>query len=105
MVSFKKLYLSNHLQKVVRLKWKYGVKLGNATFIYSLKTDGTLKGETIFVPDTSAVTALARVGLAFEMPYAYRRGVGTATCGPGVLPQYRVPVEKHTFEFVIRPLK
>ena len=33
------------------------------------------------------------------------RGVGTATCGPGVLPPYRVPVEKHTFEFMIRPLK
>ena len=32
-------------------------------------------------------------------------GVGTATCGPGVLPPYRVPVEKHTFEFMICPLK
>ena len=186
-----------------------GVKLGNATFVYTLKGDGTLNMETTFVPDTSAVTALARVGLAFEMPYAYNKvsylgrgdhetyvdrnqsgyigiyhtdaermfhyyvkpqatgnrtdvrwmklsdndgeglafrsdkefqfsvipftdanvdkaahinelertdivtvhldaeqsGVGTATCGPGVLPQYRVPVEKHTFKFIIRPLK
>ena len=35
---------------------------------------------------------------------AGQSGVGTATCGPGVLPQYLVPVQKHTFEFMIRPL-
>ena len=186
-----------------------GVKLGNATFIYTLKNDGALNIKATFIPDTSAVTSLARIGLAFEMPYAYNKvsylgrgehetyvdrnqsgrigiyhtdaermfhyyvkpqatgnrtdvrwmelsdeageglafrsdktfqfsvipftdtnvdkathinelqrtgivtvhldamqsGVGTATCGPGVLPQYRVPVEKHTFEFMVRPLK
>lgn len=32
-------------------------------------------------------------------------GVGTATCGPGVLPQYRVPVKEYTFAFTIYPLK
>ena len=32
-----------------------------------------LKVKTTFLPDTSAVTSLARVGLAFEMPYAYKR--------------------------------
>ena len=193
----------------VELQNAKGVKLGNATFIYTLMKDGTLNVETTFVPDTSAVTSLARVGLAFEMPYDYRRvsylgrgehetyidrnqsgrigvyhtdaermfhyyvkpqatgnrtdvrwmelsdeegeglsfrsdklfqfsiipftdvnvdkaahinelertgivtvhldavqsGVGTATCGPGVLPPYRVPVEKHTFGFMVRPLK
>ena len=186
-----------------------GVKLGMATFVYTLQSNGALKVKTTFLPDTSAVTSLARVGLAFEMPYAYNKvsylgrgehetyidrnqsgcigiyhtdaermfhyyvkpqatgnrtdvrwmeladeageglsfrsdkvfqfsvipftdsnvdkathinklertgiinvhldaeqsGVGTATCGPGVLPPYRVPVEKHTFEFMIRPLK
>ena len=186
-----------------------GVKLGMATFVYTLQSNGVLKVKTTFLPDTSAVTSLARVGLAFEMPYAYNKvsylgrgehetyidrnqsgcigiyhtdaermfhyyvkpqatgnrtdvrwmeladeageglsfrsdkvfqfsvipftdsnvdkathinklertgiinvhldaeqsGVGTATCGPGVLPPYRVPVEKHTFEFMICPLK
>ena len=184
-------------------------RLGTATFIYTLKKDGTLDVQTHFVPDTAVVTSLARVGLAFEMPDAYSQvtylgrgehetyidrnesgrigiyhtdvermfhyyvrpqatgnrtdvrwmqladeagegvafrsdvpfqfsvipftdecldvathinqlrregvvtvhldaaqaGVGTATCGPGVQPQYRVPVQEYTFRFAIRPLK
>lgn len=32
-------------------------------------------------------------------------GVGTATCGPGVLPQYRVPLTRQTFEFTLSPLQ
>lgn len=35
---------------------------------------------------------------------ALQAGVGTATCGPGVLPQYLVPVKEHTFEFTLFPL-
>ena len=35
---------------------------------------------------------------------AEQAGVGTATCGPGVLPQYLVPVKKQSFEFTIYPL-
>ncbi|MEG1564369.1 MAG: glycoside hydrolase family 2 TIM barrel-domain containing protein, partial [Bacteroides sp.] len=35
---------------------------------------------------------------------AEQAGVGTATCGPGVLPPYRVPVKKQCFEFTIYPL-
>lgn len=31
-------------------------------------------------------------------------GVGTATCGPGVLPQYIVPVEDYEFKFMIHPV-
>ena len=46
-------------------------RLGTATFIYTLKKDGTLDVQTHFVPDTAVVTSLARVGLAFEMPDAY----------------------------------
>ena len=45
-------------------------RLGTATFIYTLKKDGTLDVQTHFVPDTT-VTSLARVGLAFEMPDTY----------------------------------
>ena len=50
-----------------------GVKLGMATFVYTLQSNGALKVKTTFLPDTSAVTSLARVGLAFEMPYAYNK--------------------------------
>ena len=35
---------------------------------------------------------------------ALQAGVGTATCGPGVLPQYLVSVKEHTFEFTLFPL-
>ena len=186
-----------------------GEKVGTASFVYTMKKDGALEVQTHFVPDTTVVTSLARVGLAFEMPDAYshisylgrgehetyidrnesgrigiyhtdaermfhyyvrpqatgnrtdvrwaqladeageglsfrsdtpfqfsvipftdecldaathinqlrregkiavhldaaQAGVGTATCGPGVLPQYRVPVQEYMFRFTIRPLK
>ncbi len=36
---------------------------------------------------------------------AEQAGVGTATCGPGVLPQYLVPVATKSFEFTIYPVK
>lgn len=32
-------------------------------------------------------------------------GVGTATCGPGILPAYRVDVNPKHFEFIIQPFK
>ena len=35
---------------------------------------------------------------------AVQSGVGTATCGPGVLPAYRVPLTKQQFTFVIKPM-
>lgn len=35
---------------------------------------------------------------------AEQAGVGTATCGPGVLPPYRVPLTQQKFEFVIYPM-
>lgn len=186
-----------------------GIIVGLASFVYTLKKDGTLDVQTHFMPDTAVVTSLARVGLTFEMPDEYSRvaylgrgehetyidrkqsgnigiyhtdvermfhyyvrpqatgnrtdvrwmqlaneageglafsnenpfqfsatpftdkcldtathinrlqregkvtvhldaaqaGVGTATCGPGVLSQYRVPVQEYTFKFAIRPLK
>ena len=36
---------------------------------------------------------------------AEQAGVGTATCGPGVLPAYLVPLTKQTFDFTIYPVK
>lgn len=35
---------------------------------------------------------------------AEQAGVGTATCGPGVRPEYRVKVENKNFEFVFEPI-
>ena len=35
---------------------------------------------------------------------ALQSGVGTATCGPPTLPQYRVPLTKQRFEFTLYPL-
>lgn len=220
--AWKKAGLDNLTQKAVSMKSSAkggkaevelinakGVKIGTALFTYSLKKEGDLVITTTFNPDTAIVKSLARVGLTFEMPYAYNQisylgrgehetyvdrnlsgrvgiwntdaermfhyyvkpqatgnrtdvrwatiadesgeglrfdsdknfqfsvipfadatvdqadhinelkregivtvhldaeqsGVGTATCGPGVLPQYLVPVKKHTFEFVICPIK
>lgn len=34
---------------------------------------------------------------------AVQAGVGTATCGPGVRPEFRVPLTPHTFEFTLYP--
>lgn len=185
------------------------IKVGVASFTYTVKKDGTLDVRTSLIPDTAVITSLARVGLSFEMPDSYssisylgrgehetytdrnqsgligiyhtdvermfhyyvrpqatgnrtdvrwmeifdeagngldirselpfqfsaspftdnnldssehinglkregtvtvhidalQSGVGTATCGPGVLPPYRVSVQEHTFKFEIRPLK
>lgn len=185
-----------------------GVKIGDATFVYTLKGN-VLSVKTTFVPDTSVVKSLARIGLAFEMPYLYNKvsylgrgehetyvdrnrsgkigiyhtdaeamfhyyvrpqatgnrtdvrwatvtdedgdgllfgsgknfqfsvvpftdenidsadhinqlertgivtvhldaeqtGVGTATCGPGVLPKYWIPVDKHEFNFTFSPYR
>lgn len=36
---------------------------------------------------------------------AKQAGIGTATCGPGVLQPYLVPLTKQTFEFTIFPMK
>ena len=36
---------------------------------------------------------------------AEQAGVGTATCGPGVQPQYRVPLTEQSFEFTLRGVK
>lgn len=36
---------------------------------------------------------------------AIQAGVGTATCGPGVRPEYRVPLTAQEFEFILYPQK
>lgn len=51
------------------------------------------------------VNQLRREGVVTVHLDAAQAGVGTATCGPGVQPQYRVPVQEYKFRFTIRPLK
>ena len=48
------------------------------------------------------INELQRDGLLTVHLDAWQAGVGTATCGPGVLPQYLVPVRKQSFEFTLR---
>lgn len=51
------------------------------------------------------INKLKRNGTVTVHLDAQQAGVGTATCGPGVLPQYRIPVRETKFDFVICPLK
>lgn len=220
--AWKTAGLDNLVQKVVKISTNdkggkadvelingKGNKIGKARFNYTLKKNGELNIRTTFIPDTTIVKSLARIGLVFEMPYDFNQvsylgrgdnethvdrnqsgrigiyqtdaermfhyyinpqstgnrtdvrwmnltdeagqglsfdsnkdfqfsvvpfadkniddakhinnlertgivtvhldaeqiGVGTATCGPGVLPAYWIPVKEHTFEFVIKPIE
>ena len=51
------------------------------------------------------INKLERKGTVTVHLDALQSGVGTATCGPGVLPPYQVPVKELLFGFEIRPLK
>ena len=51
------------------------------------------------------INELERDGLLTVHLDAEQAGVGTATCGPGVLPQYLVPLKKQSFEFTLYPVK
>ena len=51
------------------------------------------------------INELERDGLVTVHLDAGQAGVGTATCGPGVLPQYLVPLKKQSFEFTLYPVK
>ena len=50
------------------------------------------------------INQLSRDGLLTIHLDAEQSGVGTATCGPGVAPKYRVPIQSATFEFVLYPV-
>ena len=38
-------------------------------------------------------------------PQARKRGLGTASCGPDTLPQYRIPAGTHRFAYRLRPYR
>lgn len=42
--------------------------IGSATFEYTIRKDGILSVQTRFVPDTTFVSSLARVGLVLKCP-------------------------------------
>lgn len=50
------------------------------------------------------INRLSRDGLLTIHLDAEQSGVGTATCGPGVAPKYRVSIQSATFEFVLYPV-
>ena len=95
---------------------------GNRTDVRWVKLADT-SGEGIFVESDRAfqfsiipfsdvllekarhINELERDGLLTVHLDAEQAGVGTATCGPGVLPQYLVPLKKQSFEFTLYPVK
>lgn len=49
------------------------------------------------------INELERSGIVTVHLDAEQTGVGTATCGPGVLPRYWIPVKEHEFSFTLTP--
>lgn len=56
---------------VVELLNEAGKKLGDATLVYSLARNGGIKVQAEFMPDTTEVRAMARLGLVFEVNDTY----------------------------------
>ena len=56
---------------VVELLNEAGKKLGDATLVYSLARNGGIKVQAEFMPDTTVVRAMARLGLVFEVNDTY----------------------------------
>lgn len=57
------------------------------------------------IDEAEHINDLKQEGLVTVHLDAEQSGVGTATCGPGVLPAYRVGLGKHEFRFLISPNK
>ena len=55
--------------------------------------------------DNIFINELKNAGMVIVHLDAEQAGVGTATCGPGVQPQYRVSAEIKTFYFLLQPEK
>ena len=75
-----------------------------------VESDSPFQFSTIAFPDVMVekarhINELERDGLLTVHLDAEQAGVGTATCGPGVLPQYLVPLKKQSFEFTLYPVK
>lgn len=63
----------NSTVATVKLTGSTGLNLGTVTYSYTLKHNQELRVSTDFKPNTENIKSLARVGLAFEMPYAFNK--------------------------------
>lgn len=63
----------NGIHVMTNLINQKGETIGQAAFTYTLTPAGRLTVATRFVPDTSRIHSLARIGLTFEMPDAYQQ--------------------------------
>lgn len=79
----------------------FGLKfVGKKGFQFSVSPyDDTLLDKAKHIND------LERTGIVTVHLDAEQAGLGTATCGPGVLPKYRVPVKDYNFEFKLIPIQ
>ena len=71
----------------------------------SLFQFSTLPFSDVILEKARHINELKRNGKITIHLDAEQAGVGTATCGPGVLPPYLVPLTKKTFDFTIYPVK
>lgn len=79
----------------------YGIKaLSDNTFQFSA-TNYTDQN----IDEATHINELKNAGMVIVHLDAEQAGVGTATCGPGVQPQYRVSAEIKTFSFLLQPEK
>ena len=72
----------------------------NRTFQFSI-----IPFSDVLLEKARHINDLKRDGMLTVHLDAEQAGVGTATCGPGVLPQYLVPLKKQHFEFTLYPVK
>ena len=79
----------------------YGIKaLSDNTFQFSA-TNYTDQN----IDEATHINELKNAEMVIVHLDAEQAGVGTATCGPGVQPQYRVSAEIKTFYFLLQPEK
>lgn len=72
----------------------------NRTFQFSM-----IPFSDVLLEKARHINDLERDGMYTVHLDAEQAGVGTATCGPGVLPQYLIPLKKQSFEFILYPIK
>lgn len=61
--------------------------------------------EDATVEKAGHINKLEKTGVTTLHLDVEQMGVGTATCGPGVLPQYLVPIKDYRFKFMIQAIK
>lgn len=57
------------------------------------------------IEEATHINQLRNAGMTIVHLDAYQAGIGTATCGPGVQPQYRLNAGIKKFTFMLQPMK